>query len=540
MRDCFENGNGLSGKIDVSGGTNNVLMLSDFPISVSSGDHITITGTLNVATSWFKNVWDWGTATNDDFKPIRIGGTNKTDLIERPYSSQQHLYVGKHGSDSYTGHTPAQAFLTIGAAITAAGTPGSESTAVTIHVLDDGEYTEDITGVAWVNIWAPNARSVTVANGGHSIATNSRWVFGSMHAVGDFAVQKTSSGYSYLKIGKLTRVGGNNRPIDAYNGTLEVDIDYVTGICGVVGARAQNGDTKVIGRIGHCSFTSGTGAALYASALSTYNAETDVTVERIEFATGVAGIAFAVLTITSSDAILRAKFGTVIGDSATAFNVNQASTGLGAIYAEGERLDTSVAYTVTANSTFRLLVADLVGTETAADGADVRVTKAKRDNYTATTDPTANDDSTDGYTIGSVWINTSTDRIWVCVDATATAAIWNVVPDGGEVQLQTTDATVTTAVTIPLVDPETVSAHVYIAARRTDAVDAAAYERRAAFYRNGGSATRITFVDTPFTRETDATWNVDVVASGNNALIQVKGAASQTIEWRVRYTLERM
>jgi len=180
------------------------------------------------------------------------------------------------------------------------------------------------------------------------------------------------------------------------------------------------------------------------------------------------------------------------------------------------------------------------GTETYADGADVRVTKAKRDNYVATTDPTANDDSTDGYTIGSVWVNTSTDRIWICVDATATAAIWNVVPNGGEVQLQTIGSGTTTAVTIPLVDPETVSVHAYIVARRTDSVDAAAYERRAAFYRNGGGATRITFVDTPFTRETDATWNVDLVASGNNALIQVTGGTGATIEWRVRYTLERM
>lgn len=49
-----------------------------------------------------------------------------------------------------------------------------------------------------------------------------------------------------------------------------------------------------------------------------------------------------------------------------------------------------------------------------------------RHNYAATADPTANEDSGDGYAIGSVWIrtNTSPRKIFTCVDATATAAVW--------------------------------------------------------------------------------------------------------------------
>lgn len=49
--------------------------------------------------------------------------------------------------------------------------------------------------------------------------------------------------------------------------------------------------------------------------------------------------------------------------------------------------------------------------------------KSFLDNET-TTDPTSGDDSNDGYAIGSVWINTTDDKSWICVDATVSAAVW--------------------------------------------------------------------------------------------------------------------
>lgn len=45
-------------------------------------------------------------------------------------------------------------------------------------------------------------------------------------------------------------------------------------------------------------------------------------------------------------------------------------------------------------------------------------------NFGATAAPTVNDDTGDGYTIGSWWVNTSTDEAYLCVDATAGAAVW--------------------------------------------------------------------------------------------------------------------
>tara|TARA_B110000285_G_scaffold201514_1_gene236202 strand:- start:911 stop:1483 length:573 start_codon:yes stop_codon:yes gene_type:complete len=43
----------------------------------------------------------------------------------------------------------------------------------------------------------------------------------------------------------------------------------------------------------------------------------------------------------------------------------------------------------------------------------------------ATTAPTADDDSGDGYEVGSVWIDVTNNVAYTCVDATATSAVWS-------------------------------------------------------------------------------------------------------------------
>lgn len=47
-----------------------------------------------------------------------------------------------------------------------------------------------------------------------------------------------------------------------------------------------------------------------------------------------------------------------------------------------------------------------------------------KSNLSATTAPTANEDSGDGYAVGSTWINVTTDEAYVCLDATVGAAVW--------------------------------------------------------------------------------------------------------------------
>lgn len=45
-------------------------------------------------------------------------------------------------------------------------------------------------------------------------------------------------------------------------------------------------------------------------------------------------------------------------------------------------------------------------------------------NLAAAADPAVGDDSGDGYSVGSVWINTTDDKTFVCADATVGAAVW--------------------------------------------------------------------------------------------------------------------
>jgi hypothetical protein len=45
-------------------------------------------------------------------------------------------------------------------------------------------------------------------------------------------------------------------------------------------------------------------------------------------------------------------------------------------------------------------------------------------NYVATADPVAGNDNTQGYGIGSQWLNTSNNNLWECVSASTGAAVW--------------------------------------------------------------------------------------------------------------------
>lgn len=51
--------------------------------------------------------------------------------------------------------------------------------------------------------------------------------------------------------------------------------------------------------------------------------------------------------------------------------------------------------------------------------------------FDATAAPTANDDSGDGYSVGSSWFDVTNDKAYLCLDATEGAAVWQEVGGGG-------------------------------------------------------------------------------------------------------------
>ena len=55
------------------------------------------------------------------------------------------------------------------------------------------------------------------------------------------------------------------------------------------------------------------------------------------------------------------------------------------------------------------------------DKFDRRVPNSK---YDATSAPGASDDADSGWQVGSVWVNLTTDNVYLCADATAGAAVW--------------------------------------------------------------------------------------------------------------------
>lgn len=59
--------------------------------------------------------------------------------------------------------------------------------------------------------------------------------------------------------------------------------------------------------------------------------------------------------------------------------------------------------------------------------------------YDATVDPDANDDSVDGYEVGSKWVNVSSGAIFILVDPTATAAVWVRLDDQGALSTHIAD-----------------------------------------------------------------------------------------------------
>jgi hypothetical protein len=71
---------------------------------------------------------------------------------------------------------------------------------------------------------------------------------------------------------------------------------------------------------------------------------------------------------------------------------------------------------------------DFTGT-TKLNGVDLSASGAAvKHNLTATTDPSATDDTDGSYAVGSVWWNGTGDRVWLCLDASDDAAVWLQLP----------------------------------------------------------------------------------------------------------------
>lgn len=60
----------------------------------------------------------------------------------------------------------------------------------------------------------------------------------------------------------------------------------------------------------------------------------------------------------------------------------------------------------------------------ASDKGDVPANLAFTNNFSATTNPGAGNDSSQGYQAGSTWINATAKSVWECISAAQGAAVW--------------------------------------------------------------------------------------------------------------------
>jgi len=66
---------------------------------------------------------------------------------------------------------------------------------------------------------------------------------------------------------------------------------------------------------------------------------------------------------------------------------------------------------------------NISGTELSVN-VPINSSNLKKNNWAASIAPTVNNDTTQGYEVGSRWINLATDKEWVCTDNTTATAVW--------------------------------------------------------------------------------------------------------------------
>jgi len=247
------------------------------------------------------------TLTSSDGSVVFTPGPGSLDLSAFGVNIQQDqiFYVGKHGNDLNSGRNIEQAFLTFGAALSAAsGETPSAVNRFAIVCFDDGIYTENITTVSFVDIFAPNAdltgtiaavdnvnckfREQNVADGLIGVFKSAgtgtfRYEVDSMNVAGSGIGIACISGILMAKWKTMIITNGFGIG-DLTSATAHMHINggdlYILGT-GTAVARAFTGST--VGHIDHI-LNMGAGSG---TAINNFDGEMDLTIDSIQTTDGI-------------------------------------------------------------------------------------------------------------------------------------------------------------------------------------------------------------------------------------------------------------
>ena len=160
----------------------------------------------------------WANITSTGSSVAVTNGANTVNLETLGVSQDNIFYVGKHGNDVNDGLTINKAFLTFSAAQVAA------SSGDVVWCADDGTYTENLTGVSGISIYAPNA---TLA-GAHTVTTDNHWTFRQMDVATATTgiTMATAAQRAFVTLSSMV-VAGTGIGVICTDGNLLLSIDFI-------------------------------------------------------------------------------------------------------------------------------------------------------------------------------------------------------------------------------------------------------------------------------------------------------------------------
>lgn len=130
----------------------------------------------------------------------------------------------------------------------------------------------------------------------------------------------------------------------------------------------------------------------------------------------------------------------------------------------------------------------------------------------------------------------SGSQSYAAADLTSTVNAKGTVIDRQPINVQTTDATVTSLDTFTLASNTSVALSALVAAVKSDNSEAAAYSITAVFKNNAGTVAQVGTTTTTVLAESDAAWDATIDNSTTTIRLRVTGKAATTIQWTAVYT----